>query len=217
MTRPTLASDLRTPQLGKCTFHRALPPRQRGKTGINAPCAALDHVPASGHTQPMLELDVIIEDERWAAFGLAELAQTACDATLQRLGLAGEQIEVALLACDDERIAVLNGEFREKQSATNVLSWPAEVLSAPEDGGVPAAPRPEPDGSIPLGDIAIAYDTCLREAAEQKKPAPDHVTHLIVHGLLHLLGYDHERTCDAARMENLEVEILGNLGLPDPY
>ena len=203
--------------MANCTSRDISARIQPGNARVNDAPAALDHLPAPGHTQPMLELDVIIEDERWTAFGLAELAQTACDATLQRLGLAGEKIEVALLACDDERIAALNGEFREKQSATNVLSWPAEVLSAAEDGGVPAAPSPEPDGSIPLGDIAIAYDTCLREAAEQKKPAPDHVTHLIVHGLLHLLGYDHVRAGDAARMENLEVEILGNLGLPDPY
>jgi probable rRNA maturation factor len=68
-----------------------------------------------------------------------------------------------------------------------------------------------------LGDIAIAYDTCAREAADGGKPLADHVTHLIVHAVLHLLGYDHENDPDALLMEGIETEILGKMGLPDPY
>jgi probable rRNA maturation factor len=70
---------------------------------------------------------------------------------------------------------------------------------------------------LSLGDIAIAYETCARESAEAGKPLQDHVTHLLVHGVLHLLGYDHVRDRDATRMEGLESEILGKLGLDDPY
>ena len=76
-------------------------------------------------------------------------------------------------------------------------------------------PAPGPESE--LGDIAIAYETCAREAAEQSKPMAAHVTHLLVHGTLHLLGFDHENSPDAALMEGLEVEILGKLGLSDPY
>lgn len=125
--------------------------------------------------------------------------------------------EVSLLGCDDARIATLNAEFRDKPTPTNVLSWPEDDLAAVSDGDVPTVPRSDPDGTASLGDIAIAYDTCAREAVDQGKPFADHVTHLLVHGTLHLLGYDHMRPADAALMEGLEVKILGNLGVPDPY
>lgn len=84
-------------------------------------------------------------------------------------------------------------------------------------GGAPLAPTPDFDGTLELGDIAISYDTCASEAAQAGKPMADHVTHLLVHGMLHLLGYDHIRDLDATLMERTEVEILGKLGLDDPY
>ena len=124
---------------------------------------------------------------------------------------------MSVLACDDVRIATLNADFRDKPMPTNVLSWPEEDLGPEEAGAEPLTPQPDPDGTLSLGDIAIAYDTCAREAAEQDKPFEAHVTHLLVHGTLHLLGYDHIRDRDATRMEAVEVEVLGKLGLPDPY
>ncbi|MFL4468347.1 rRNA maturation RNase YbeY [Tateyamaria armeniaca] len=162
-------------------------------------------------------IEVILDDERWAAFGLEALAEQAVAATLRGLDLDPARIEVAILGCDDAHITILNTDFRGKPSATNVLSWPEADLSAETDGGIPHHPEPDPDGTISLGDIAIAYDTCAREAAEQGKPMRDHVTHLIVHGTLHLLGYDHIRDLDATRMETLEVKLLGIMGVPDPY
>ncbi len=164
-------------------------------------------------------IDLIIEDDRWSATALDRLAPRAARATLMHLGLDPDAHELSLLACDDARIATLNADFRDKPRPTNVLSWPASDLAAPEDGGTPA--HPEPNANDPetgfLGDIAIAYDTCMREAAEQGKPSDAHVTHLIVHAILHCLGYDHQRDRDATLMERLEIEILGKLGLPDPY
>ncbi|MEO0501913.1 MAG: rRNA maturation RNase YbeY [Pseudomonadota bacterium] len=161
------------------------------------------------------DIDILIEDDRWAGAGLATLAKAALYAVLddQRL----EQAGISLLACDDARIATLNAQFREKPTPTNVLSWPEDDLGADQDGGAPHPPQPDPDGTLSLGDIAIAYDTCAREAAEQGKPLENHVTHLLVHGTLHLLGYDHLRPRDAALMEALEVKILGKMGIPDPY
>ena len=158
--------------------------------------------------------DTVIEDPRWAAVGLEALAEQAARATLAHLGLDASDWEVAVLACNDGSIAALNADFRGKPAPTNVLSWPSQERGAEVEGARPAPPTgPDPE----LGDIAIAYETCAREAAEQGKPMEAHVTHLIVHAVLHLLGYDHERDGDAALMEALEVEILGKMGLDDPY
>ena len=159
--------------------------------------------------------DTLIEDSRWQAAGLEDLAETAARAALAHLGLDPADWEIAVLACDDARIAALNADFRDRPRPTNVLSWPAEDRAADAPGVRPALPEPGHDPE--LGDIAIAYDTCAREAAEQGKPLADHVTHLMVHGVLHLLGYDHIRDEDATLMEATEVAILGKLGLPDPY
>lgn len=160
-----------------------------------------------------MTVDVIIEDARWG--DIAALAERACDATLMRLGLEPSVFEISLLACDDAKIAALNADFRGKSSPTNVLSWPSEERGAVVDGEMPVPPQVGPDTE--LGDIAIAYDTCAREAADGGKSLRDHALHLLVHGTLHLLGFDHERDGDATLMEGLEVEILGKMGLSDPY
>lgn len=159
-------------------------------------------------------VECVIEDDRWLALDLDGCATIAITATLQHLGLGATGFEVGLLGCDDGRIAVLNADFRAKGSATNVLSWPSQERGARDAGHQPAPPDPnDPE----LGDIAIAYDTCAREAAAGNLAIKDHVTHLLVHATLHLLGYDHERDADATLMEGLETEILGKLGLADPY
>jgi probable rRNA maturation factor len=163
-------------------------------------------------------VDVVIEDARWDEDHLAGLAERAARATLTHLGLPAEGFEIACLACDDARIAALNTEFRGKAVPTNVLSWPAWDLSAQEDGGAPDLPEQgDADDPEALGDIALSYDTCAREATEQGKAFDAHLTHLIVHSVLHLLGYDHIRDKDAALMEETEVAILARLGVADPY
>ncbi|MBE9639018.1 rRNA maturation RNase YbeY [Salipiger mangrovisoli] len=162
--------------------------------------------------------DTIIEDDRWEEAGLEDLAETAARAALTHLGLDPAAFEIAVLACDDARIAELNAEFREKPTPTNVLSWPSEERGAEHEGAIPEPPETE-DGpfTTELGDLAIAYETCAREAREGGKSLTDHVTHLVVHGTLHLLGYDHVREGDATLMENIETEILGKMGIADPY
>ena len=155
----------------------------------------------------------MVEDKRWG--DIDALAQSATMAVLERLGVEPSMFEISLLACNDARIAVLNADFRGKSRPTNVLSWPSAERGAAIDGEMPLAPKIGPDND--LGDIAIAYDTCLREAANAGKLMRDHTLHLLVHGTLHLLGFDHERDGDATLMEGLETEILGKLGIPDPY
>ncbi|MEM9344442.1 MAG: rRNA maturation RNase YbeY [Pseudomonadota bacterium] len=150
-------------------------------------------------------IEVLVEDARWEA--LDDLAVQSIGAALRHVGLDPEAWEVSVLACDDARIAELNEAFRGKAGPTNVLSWPSE-----ERDGLPEA------GSDPeLGDIALAYDTCRAEAEAAGLPFSHHVAHLLVHGTLHLLGYDHEDDAGAERMERTEVAILATLGISDPY
>ena len=163
-------------------------------------------------------VDLLIEDDRWNALPIAELASAGVTAAFEVLSLPKEGFELTLLACSDHRIALLNEEFRGKGKPTNVLSWPSEERGAERAGDMPDLPAPggldDPEG---LGDIAIAWETVEREAAEGDIAIADHVTHLIVHATLHLLGFDHEDDDDAELMEGLEVKALARLGLPDPY
>jgi len=160
--------------------------------------------------QADLEIDVLVEAPRWTDADIEPLARATIQAALSQLAVSA-RCALCVLACDDARISELNAEFRGKPEPTNVLSWPAQALTPPE------VPAPDESGVSALGDIALAYETCAREADAQGKALEDHVTHLIVHGVLHLLGYDHELDEDADIMEALERKILGNLGISDPY
>lgn len=156
-----------------------------------------------------ITVDCVIEDDRWQAADLEGLAATAVTATLEWVETGGE---VVVMGCDDARIAALNADFRGKPKATNVLSWPSEDPEPHTPGERPMLPEDEE-----LGDIAIAYDTCLAEAQAQGKPFDHHVIHLLVHATLHLLGYDHLNDPDAELMEASERAILATLDIPDPY
>lgn len=145
-------------------------------------------------------IDIEIEDPAWtAALPDAEpLVLAAATAALENEGAVGEG--VTLLLTDDAAVRELNARFRDKDSPTNVLSFPAP-------------PNPEKH----LGDVALAFGVCAREAGEQGKPLGHHLQHLVVHGVLHLLGYDHMSEDEAEAMEGLERVILAGLGVPDPY
>ncbi|PRY92657.1 putative rRNA maturation factor [Hasllibacter halocynthiae] len=150
-----------------------------------------------------MTVDVMIEDPRWA--GLPAIAEPAVQAALEGLGLDPDDHDVALLGCDDARIAALNARFRRRDGPTNVLSFPAADLA-------PGETPPEE-----MGDVAIAWDTCAREAEAQGKPFEAHVAHLVVHAVLHLAGHDHDSDGEARLMERLERRILAGMGVPDPY
>jgi probable rRNA maturation factor len=151
-----------------------------------------------------LSLDIAIESDEWQTFeGFEGLAETAIDAAAR---LGGRKIpagaEVSILLCDDAFIRDLNQKWRGIDKPTNVLSFPA---------GDTAVLGPL------LGDIVIAYGTAAREAREEEKSLRDHVVHLLVHGFLHLIGYDHLVATEAEEMEALERTILAELGIDDPY
>lgn len=164
-------------------------------------------------------LDVAVEDERWNTPGLEELAERAVSATFRQLELPRAGYEISILGCDDAEIADLNAEFRSKPAPTNVLSWPAFELAPETAGDMPQPPPPAGQGPFEtgLGDIAISFDTCAREASEQGIALEHHAIHLLVHATLHLLGFDHETDADAGLMEGLEVKTLETLDIANPY
>lgn len=155
-------------------------------------------------------VDTVIEDDRWGAAGLEALAERAAQAAAGWLQAGAA--EIVVMGCDDARIAALNADFRGKPRATNVLSWPSVEPEPHAPGTRPALPE-----DAEWGDIAISFDTCAAEAEAQGKPFADHVTHLLVHAVLHLVGYDHENDADAETMEAAERSILQTLAIPDPY
>jgi probable rRNA maturation factor len=148
-------------------------------------------------------IEVEIEEETWTSAlpDAVATAERAGQAALDELTPTdGEEPGVVVLLTSDEAMAELNQRFRGKAGPTNVLSFPASA-------------NPENH----LGDVALAQGVCAREAAEQGKSLAQHLSHLVVHGVLHLLGYDHETDGEAEAMEALERSILESLGVPDPY
>ena len=139
-----------------------------------------------------------------------ELAVTAARLALRHSEAPEASVVDITLANDDEQ-RTLNRTWRGKDTATNVLAFPLTSI-----GADPAMPVP-PGAPLLLGDVVLAFETVRREAEEQDKPLGHHLQHLIVHGVLHLLGYDHENAADAAIMEAREIAILSELGVPNPY
>ena len=153
-----------------------------------------------------IHIDIMIEAGNWPDETTLEgLARRAVAGVWDNLRLEPADSELSLVFTDDASIQVLNAQWRGKNKPTNVLSFPAFPVKAGDQPG----PM--------LGDIIIARETVEREAIEEGKPLENHLTHLIVHGFLHLLGYDHETEEEAEEMERREREILHALAIPDPY
>jgi len=165
--------------------------------------------------QPDPAVCVDIAADRWSTElgGAAAVRAIVTDAAVAALASAGPAgpIEVGVRLTDDSEMRTLNNTYRGRDSATNVLSF---ALTDDTAGALATPPEGAP---LLLGDVVAAFETCMREADNEDKPLVDHLRHMVVHGVLHLLGYDHENDADAARMEALECEILSHLGVPDPY
>jgi probable rRNA maturation factor len=154
-----------------------------------------------------IEIELALSCRAWrkalpdAAALAEEAARAALAAAKPRLASV---VEVTLVLGDDALVRALNRRWRRRDAATNVLSFATGEIAAPD--------RPQL-----LGDVVLAYETVAREAAAQGKTLADHLRHLVAHGVLHLLGWDHEGDAEAARMEALERRILRRLGVADPY
>ena len=159
----------------------------------------------------MTNVEILVEDNRWASINLEELVGSAFYQTLIELGYSQSDYFVSVLGCSDKKMRELNHTFRSKDTSTNVLSWPSRERLACVEGNHPK--RLDPALDAELGDIALSYETCLEEADQAKTNFAFYVQHLIIHGILHLLGYDHSSDPDATLMEDLEHQILGNLSL----
>ncbi len=150
--------------------------------------------------------DITIEDDRWISVaGLEDLVPDLVAEALRAANLQpeGHSVSIALLA--DAEVRALNRAFRGKDTPTNVLSFPSSAA-----GGLEGEP-------LFLGDVALAYETVVSEASAQDKTVLQHAAHLVVHGVLHLAGYDHDSDADAERMESAEGAILARFGISDPY
>jgi probable rRNA maturation factor len=163
--------------------------------------------PTCRPSRAVAEIEVFIEAAGWETLPEAE-------AIARRAGLAVLAAEdgdptsaVAVLLTDDAAMLRLNSTFRGKEKPTNVLSFPAPPMPAGA-GGV---------DSLFLGDLALGYETCAAEALAEEKILGDHLAHLVVHGVLHLMGYDHETEAEAEEMEGRERAILASIGIADPY
>ena len=152
-----------------------------------------------------MTVDIEIVEPAWGEVG--DIARQAGEAALSSIGEDAANLEVAVRLASDDEVHQLNHEYRGKDAPTNVLSFESGV----EAGEWPAEmPRP-------LGDIILGYGVVSREAAEQGKSLESHLCHLMVHGVLHLMGYDHQDDAAADNMEELEVNILATMGIENPY
>jgi probable rRNA maturation factor len=150
-----------------------------------------------------VSVEIIRRAPGWESCIPDDLFERAAEAAILETG-EGEAAEVSLLLAADVDVRALNRQWRGKDQPTNVLSFPLDA--------------PAPIGTVRhLGDIALAFETVAREADERGIAIGQHAAHLVVHGMLHLLGYDHEHDAEAREMESLEARILGRMGFPAPY
>jgi probable rRNA maturation factor len=160
---------------------------------------------SDGASSLPVDIDLAVEAGNWPQEAeLGRLVEAAAMAAFAETGAVGRS-ELSVVFSDDAHIRKLNAGWRGKDKPTNVLSFPA--FPFPRGGPLPPM----------LGDIVLAAETVAREAALENKPLQDHIVHLVIHGLLHLLGYDHETEAEAEEMESIERAALARLAIPDPY
>lgn len=169
---------------------------------------------------PLSDFAVLLEDPRWVQSfagawageaGVIAWCERAVDAAIEGAGEDEAPLELSVVLTDDASVQKLNKDYRSKDAPTNVLSFAAREMGIELPDDIPE------DMPEPLGDVIVAYETTAREAAEAGKTLADHLCHLIIHGVLHLLGYDHQNDDQADEMESLETEVLAGLGIADPY
>ena len=167
-----------------------------------------------------MKADIVLKDERWKTLPLYEIAQVSFDLIENNILHACNEFEISLLATDDFEMTDLNNQFRGYRTPTNILSWPEYKYEQLLPGKLPKRIGKRFNYCKELdflGNLAISFDQCSTEAAQRNLNFKDHITHLLIHGCLHLIGFDHENELDATLMENIEKRLLVELGIKNPY
>ena len=180
-----------------------MPDEPEPSTSSRHELAAQDPQEEPEQPDSIFDIAVVVSDPAWTT-ALPDVERLCVESALAVIGTATRPTELSIVLSSDAEIRILNRDYRSKDTATNVLSFPSGL-------------SPEISGTDMLGDVILAYETVAAEAARDGKTLEAHLRHLVVHGVLHLLGYDHETDSDAVEMERREVEILADFGITDPY
>lgn len=167
----------------------------------------------------LMKVNIEFQDDRWKTLPLHKIAQDALTLVAKNILREKNSFEVSILASNDFEIRSLNNRFRRYNSATNILSWPEHEYYRSKPGGFPKIVSGSHYTNVRqfLGNLAISYDSCSIESKEANVTVEAHITHLLIHGCLHLVGFDHQNEPDALLMEGIEKKLLAFLGIKNPY
>ena len=164
--------------------------------------------------------NVVFKDNRWKKLPLKKLAMDSLNLIADDVLQKNNDFEISILATNDSEVTYLNNNFRGYNRPTNILSWPERRYERKKPGLFPQLVSTSSfysDGSNFLGNLAVSFDRCSIEAQEENLAFEDHLYHLLIHGCLHLVGFDHENELDAELMEDIEKKLLSKLGIENPY
>lgn len=167
-----------------------------------------------------MKTDVVFNDRRWKQIPLEEIAVNALKLIIANFLEKDKKFGVSILASNDAELKELNRSFRGKNTSTNIISWPEHSLQTKQPGCLPKQLSKliaNYKGETLLGNLAISFERCSIEAKEKKINFEDHMFHLLLHGYLHLIGFDHQHELDANLMENIEIRLLSRVGIKNPY
>ena len=168
----------------------------------------------------LMIINIIFKDKRWVTIPLEEIGKGALKLVIDKFLGQDHNFEVSILASNDVEIRELNKNFRGNNSNTNIISWPEHETQSNQPGHIPDLVdklKSGYEGLSFLGNLAISFDRCFMEAEEKNIHFEDHVLHLLTHGCLHLIGFDHQNELDANLMEDIEIRLLSGVGIKNPY
>ena len=170
--------------------------------------------------QNLIIANILLKDDRWKKLPLKKMAMNSLNLIADDVLQKNDDFEISLLATNDPEVIYLNNNFRGYNRSTNIISWPENRYERKKPGAFPQLASRSfvfSDGMNFLGNLAISFDRCSIEAEEGNLVFEDHITHLLIHGCLHLVGFDHENELDAKLMEGIEEKLLSKLGIRNPY
>ena len=168
----------------------------------------------------LMKINIIFKDKRWVNIPLEAIAKGALKLIIDKFLGQDNNFEVSILASADAEIKELNKNFRGNNTSTNIISWPEHESQIKQPGHFPEQInkyQSRSEGVTFLGNLAISFERCSTEAIEKNIHFEDHILHLLLHGCLHLIGFDHQNELDANLMEDIEIRLLSGVGIKNPY